>query len=373
MKATLNLKSLRNNIKKAYRLLPKRSSHPLLDCFLLTFKNNLITITATDLFSGIKITQETTIEEEGVIAVNGKFFYDLINSLDSEEIKISSFDEEKNKIVLETKKEKINLPVFDYQEYPDIGTFDSNDQEISILKEEIIKINNLITFAVSSDLNKPIFNSFYFNLDKEKSVVVGTDSVRLTYLNLETKAKKNKKFLIPKKNFNDLLFIVNETSNLSITLFYKEKENLIFIKNNKDLYFTKLNSGEYPPYEKIIPEENDFKIIIDKNDLLKTLKKLSFFVRDNSNISKLRIKEEKIEFLAQSNESGKYEGEISIVNKSKNKGVIAFNILYLLDYLNSIKGEEVEMMFSGSNKPALFADLSEKNSKHLVMPFALND
>lgn len=372
MKAIVKLKKIKEQIKKAYRLLPKKSSYPLLDCFLLTFKENKLSISATDLFSGIILENKAEIEEEGIIAVNGKFLFELLNSLECDDLKIYSGENEEKKIILETNKEKIGLPVFDSEEYPGFNDFNEKDYSFSILKEDLSKINNLISFSVSNDLNKPIFNSFYFNL-KENPVVVGTDSVRLTYLELNKQIGKENKFLIPKKTFLDLLFIVEDIENKEIELSFKEKENMLFLKEEGFLYFTKLNSGDYPPYEKIIPEDNDFKIIFDKSDLLKTLKKLSFFVRENSNIAKLMIEGEKIKFLANSHEAGKYEGEIKITNNSKKSGIIAFNILYLLDYLNSIKGDEVEMMFSGTNKPALFTDLSEKNSKHLIMPFALND
>lgn len=372
MKAKIKVKTFKKSISKAYRLLPKKTSYPLLDCFLLSFKESEVIINATDLFSGIEIKSECSVQEKGDVAINGKIVFDLVNSLDCDEFEIFSSKEKENEVVLKTVKEQINLPIFDKEEYPKNSDFSENDYQFSLKKSELIKINELITFSVSNDLNKPIFNSFYFNLKKE-SVVVGTDSVRLSYLSIEESVTENKSFLLPKKNFLDLLSIVQSSEIEKINFFYKEKENILFLKEENFLYFTKINSGEYPPYQKIIPEDNDFKIIIKKDEFLKTLKKLSFFVRDNSNIVKLNIGENQIEFLAKSSDSGKYEGKIEVDNKTNKTGVIAFNIVYLLDYLNSIKGEEVEMMFSGSNRPVLFADLEEEKSKHLIMPFALND
>ena len=370
MKTKINLNLLKKSIKKAYKLLPKKTSFPLLDCFFFSFSNNKMILQATDLFSGIIIENKAVVEEEGKVVVNGKFFSEIISSLDGEEIILSCNEKTLN---LETKKEKINLTILNYEEYPEIKELKKEKMSFFLKKEQAEEIEKKLSFSVSNDLNKPIFNSFYLEIKKKKILFVGTDSVRLGILTYNQENENEKNVLIPKKNMIEIISLIKEESGEKVDFFINEEENQLFFKKETIFYFTKLNSGQYPPYEKIFPEKNDFRITVNKDNLLNLLKKVVCFVRDSSNIIKMTVGKEKIFFSANSNLNGKYDGFIKIVNESQKETKIAFNVLYLIDYLISVEGEQIEIMLSNSSRPALFKDNDRKHYQHLIMPFALNE
>jgi len=148
-----------------------------------------------------------------------------------------------------------------------------------------------------------------------------------------------------------------------------ENNQVIFEYDNTQL-ISRILEGNFPEVEKIIPTEFGTEVMVDKEDLIRGVKAVSIFARDNSNIVKLRISEDKLIIEAQAASSGESADEVEIKKKGDDV-VIAFNYRYLLDYINSVEEERIKIKLNGSLSPGVFVeevDGKEGDRIHLVMP-----
>ena len=53
-------------------------------------------------------------------------------------------------------------------------------------------------------------------------------------------------------------------------------------------------------------------------------------------------------------------------------GEIAFNVNYLIDFINAVKPESLEFGMNESLKPAIFKDKKIKDYFYIAMPFRVN-
>ncbi|MFI5241077.1 MAG: hypothetical protein ACHQUA_01450, partial [Microgenomates group bacterium] len=127
--------------------------------------------------------------------------------------------------------------------------------------------------------------------------------------------------------------------------------------------------GEYPDYEKIIPKTSALKIFIDREDLLRAIKLSAPFARENSNIVKLKALKDSIKISAESSQAGNQETKVDAKVEGNEKDFeISFNYKFVEDFLGSVKGEEIKMEFSSTDKAGVFLDSQDNDYLHLVMP-----
>ncbi|MDP4587072.1 MAG: DNA polymerase III subunit beta, partial [Flavobacteriales bacterium] len=139
----------------------------------------------------------------------------------------------------------------------------------------------------------------------------------------------------------------------------------------------RLIEGKYPNYEAVIPKDNPNKLTVGREDLLKSIKRVSIFanktthqVRLKISGSELSISAEDLDFANEANErlTCSYEGEDM---------EIGFNSRFVMDMLSNLTTENIVMELSAPNRagiilPAENDDASE-DMLMLVMPVMLNN
>jgi len=103
------------------------------------------------------------------------------------------------------------------------------------------------------------------------------------------------------------------------------------------------------------------------------LRRVAIFSRDASNIVKIKLEEDRMLVTSKSPSFGEYSGELAIKNLTGNQGEIAFNVNYLIDFINAVKPDSLEFGMNESLKPAVFKDKKIENYFYIVMPFRVNN
>ena len=90
MKLTCSRDSLLNGINIVTKAVSSRTTLPILECILLTASNDGLKLTANDMELAIESsTIDAETEETGNVALDAKFFSDIIRKINGEEVKIS--------------------------------------------------------------------------------------------------------------------------------------------------------------------------------------------------------------------------------------------------------------------------------------------
>ena len=161
---------------------------------------------------------------------------------------------------------------------------------------------------------------------------------------------------------------VKMAQNKKLTIEKAKEENLLKFTTETTTLYSRLLDGEFPPFEKVIPENHTTQIVLKKEDLFKGVRLASVFARDQADVVILNISKTELYITPKGQkraDSAVFVETEKITGENLN---IAFNYKYILDFLNNTDSEEVVMEFTQSTAPGAFKEKNNKPYIHIIMP-----
>lgn len=368
MKLNVLQENLKNSLNYLQKMIPSKPQMEVLSSVLLKSVDNKLTLSATDLYLGMKTSLLVEMEKEGELIVNGELFRSLVNSLENGKI---TLELKENLLIISQGSTISKLSCQKTDEFPSFPKVDGDSFILSLSNLE--RIQSLVSFSAGIDQSRPVLTALLLKFKQDGLEVVSTDGFRLSNLILrDIKRDQERTILIPAKAFSELYRIAKQVEAGEIEIIVSDELKQLLFKINGVEMYVRLIEGDYPPYEKIIPPEFLIKVEFDGGDFLTQLKRAAIFSRDASNIVKIKLEKDKMSITSQSPSFGDYAGEIVINNFSGEVGEIAFNVNYLIDFINAVKPESLTFEMNESLKPAIFKDNKIDNYFHIAMPFRVN-
>jgi len=369
MRATLLLENLLEKISFLNNAISTRPPLPILSGVLITAEKGKIKLSATDLELGIETSVPASVEEEGAAVIPAKPFFETLANLNEEKITI---EKKEGGLAVSGKNTKATFVGMDEAEFPKI-VGEKGENTITLKREVLEKEFPRVVFAAAIDTGKPAFSGVLLKPEKEGFLMVATDSHRLS-LNktqgLKLKAGASKKQLLV--SAKTIRAILSQKNGEEVSVFVLEKNNQVVFSSGETTLVGRLIDAEFPDFEKIIPDASSSKTEFDRQELMRALKVVSVFARDNANIIKMSIKKDSIQIFARSQSLG----ENSVIVPAKTTGEeneIAFNSRYLVELLQNVSDDQMVFEMQGPLNPGVFKILKDPNFVHLIMPIRIKE
>jgi len=355
MKISIPKPILENILIHAGPFLEKKDTSQITSHVYLNANNNKLTLKATDYEIGFLVTTDKlTIIEEGTITANGKKFLDIVKILKDGDINL---EVKNDNLFISQGHSNFKLPTFSHNEFPEFPSYE-NKSKISIDSHTLIDSLKKITPAI--DTNNPKFelNGALIDIKSETINFASTDTRRLAVVSINNQNDNELSIIIPKKAIIEIqkLFFDN------IALYYDET-NLI-IHSEQYTFFTKLINGKFPEYQRIIPKETTYNLILPKATMIDSIKQITTISTD----VKITFLEKTINFESLSNDNIEAKTEINFTTNFNEPFSIAINSKYLLDFLNVIHSSEFSIGLNQGNLPFI---LQDKNFITVIMPIVI--
>jgi DNA polymerase-3 subunit beta len=138
----------------------------------------------------------------------------------------------------------------------------------------------------------------------------------------------------------------------------------------------RLIEGKYPNYEAVIPQENPFKLTIDRLDLLSSIKRVSIFANKTTSQVRLKMGGSELSISAEDLDFANEAQERLTCSYAGDDMEIGFNSRFLNDLLANLDSENIHIEMSAPNRAGIItqveSDLAEEDLLMLVMPVMLN-
>ena len=360
MKLQVTQENLNKALGSVSRVASTRSTLPVLANVLIKTSNNLLTISATNLNIAITHSIGAKVSKEGSITVPARLMQDFISSLPPSVIDLE-LDGTKLKITTDKYNSVINGIVSD--DYPVMPSIEST-KHFEISSSKLKEALSQVIFAASNDETRPILTGVLFICSDGKLFIASTDSYRLAEKEI-MKLDKKINLLIPASSMHDLLRLLPET-NEPVEIYYDDNQ-VKFVIGEIEL-LTRLLSGTYPDYKKLIPTKFKTKAVLKKSDMLNIVKVSALFARENAGSVKIDVDSDNSSLSIKSIASQIGENSASADAKTTGSGDITLNSRYMIDALNAFGGDEIEFGFNDKLEPTLLSDPSKKDYIHIIMP-----
>lgn len=392
MKFKTLLSNFQKLINKMTLVLPQKSTIPVLEHIYFILEGNKLKAVTSDKDINLMSWIEVEGNQDGSILVPGKKIVDLTKSytgsldlvfeadLSNYEIKLNIGDGTFMFKGIDA-DEYLDIPELFESDKPDLASL-SNDNIIdgnrffSISRKEFVKLCNKTANSVSDDEYRPAMTGVLFEFRENHINAVSTDSYRLSKstVNLEKISKINDiDVIIPGKSVEFLRKLDEEEIIISLVETANKISHLRFDFGNT-VFTTKLIDEKFPPYQQVIPQNNQFELVIDKNQFLHKLKPLATLASKKSTQIKLIANPHELVLTFNDEESQSTGKEKLSCEFNGSDFEVAFNFKFLEDAVNNISEDEtsenlIKFTFSEINRPALILPISETNELlMLVMP-----
>lgn len=371
MKFRTNKKNLYNALQHIIGVVPSKTTIPILTNILIDLEGNNLTLSGTDLEVSISTKMEVQGEENGAVAIPAKVLYEVVRELPEVPIQIESDDE--FKILLTTEKGFYKLSGESKEAFPKISIEETHGG-FEIDAEHFSRMINNTIFAVSTDELRTTLMGVLLQTLANELRMVSTDGhrlVKVVYKNFKAPDLQVES-IIPTKALN--LLLKNLEANDKVKVEFSENHILFHLKDTSII--SKCIEGQFPNYERVIPIDNPYELIVNREQLMSSVRRVSIFsntityqVRFSISKDSLTIQSEDIEFGGEAKESipASFNGDSFDVG---------YNANYIIDILRHIDTEEIIFKLRDPISAGIIYPITQKQDEELMMllmPIRLNE
>jgi len=333
----------------------RKTTLPILSHILLEWEKNLLLLTGTDLETGIREELTSKVHQKGKASVSAKKLYEIVRELPDETIHIQK--KENQWITLQCGKSVFNLAGLDPEEFPSLPIHqEENFSKVStrLIREMVEKT----VFAASNEESRYHLNGVLLAQTKQggKEILrmVATDGHRLSLVDREDqkiRGIEEKGIIIPKKGVLEIRKVIGDRDEEEeMEIYFNGTHG--FFKMGKSLTVIRLIDGEFPEYEQVIPKGNDKKVVMAKEKMTSSLKRVSTMASERIEGIKLALKKNCVEMFSTHQDFGDAKEEVEVIYEGPSLQV-GFNARYLIEALNAIDAEEVFMELKDEGSPGI--------------------
>jgi len=364
------------HLQSINKVISSKNSLPILDNFLFQVEGKNLQVTASDLESTLITNLElANVEGDGVVAIEAKRLLDILKEF-SEQPLTFNIDTKTFNVDVLSQNGKFTLVGQDGNDFPQLPTIKKGKgAKISFSSELLLSGINKALFATADDELRPVMNGIFIEISPEEIRFVASDAHKLVrYKRFDLKADVTSSFILPKKPASLLKNLLIK-GGVDVTLEFDEKNAFFQMASNK--LICRLVEGNYPAYNSVIPVDNPNKLNVDRVELINSLKRVSVFSNQATNLVRLQITGNQLTISAQDIDFAISAVERIPCNYDGDAMEIGFKSVFLMEILSNLDAVNVRFEISDPTRAGIILpDGVDKDSEEvlmLLMPMMLND
>lgn len=366
MKLICSKASLLKGFSIVSKAVPSRTTMPILNCILIDASANEIKLTANDMELGIETVIEGEIVERGIIALDAKFFSEIVRKLPDNDVVIESDDTFQTTITCE--KAKFNIVGKSGEDFSYLPYIEKNES-ISISQFTLKDVVRQTIFSIADNDTNKLMTGELFEINENRLRVVSLDGHRISIRNIELKESYSPlKVVVPGKTLQEISKILTGEAEDMVDIFFAD--NHILFEFDETKVVSRLIEGEYFHIDQMLSSDYDTKVKINKREFLSCIDRATLLIREGDkkpiilNIQDGSLQLKINSFVGSMNE------EIEIEKEGKDL-LIGFNPKFFIDALRVIDDEEVTLYMVNPKAPCFIKD-DAGTYVYLILPVNFN-
>lgn len=375
MKFVVSSSELLGHLQAISRVISSKNTLPILDNFLFNLSGNDLEITASDLESTLitRMKLENT-DGDGTIALPARILLDALKEFSVQPLTFD-INMETLAVVISSENGKFNVVGQNGIDFPALPSIKKDKKFEFVINADVLLAGISKTlFATADDELRPVMGGIFVETSTDKITFVASDAHKLVrYQRTDSHSDDNASFILPKKPASLLKNILPKEAG-PVTVEFDDKNAFFILSNYKVV--CRLVEGNYPNYNSVIPKNNPRKITIDRVEFFNTLKRVSVFSNQASNLVKLQLKGNQVLVSAQD-----IDFSISAYERIKcqyegDEIEIGFKSVFLVEILSNIGSQDVMIELADPTRAGLFLPVISDNETEdllmLLMPMMIN-
>ncbi len=367
MEIRIEKNQLLKGLYLAHGIADRKSTMPILANVLLrTEGKDKVLCAATDLNVTAMAMLPAKVEKEGGLTVAARHFYEIVKGLSADEVHIKR--NEQNWAEIHAGRAEFKLVGMLDRDYPKLPAL----TEAQTFKVEAATLRDMIgktIFSVSQDETRQHLAGVLFECDGETARMVSTDGHRLSKVGrpMPGGPKLPSGVLIPRKGLAEIRRALEARESPCEIGVYQGQ---FVLKTDDVMLSVKLGDGQFPPYEQVIPKDNERVVVVPRELLLDAMRRVSILASDKTYGIRVAVDKGRLSIEADNPDLGNAREKLDIDYKG-GPMAIGFNARYFIELLTEMQTPEVKLELAGELDPAIVRPADGSDYLGVVMPMRL--
>ncbi|WP_349899125.1 DNA polymerase III subunit beta [Parafrigoribacterium soli] len=377
MKFQVNRDVFSEAVSFAVKLLPQRTTLPILSGVLIETTDTGLTLSSFDYEVSAQTEISAEVEEPGRILVSGRLLADIASRLPNAPVQFSSEDSRINVVCGPAHFTLLSMPVEEYPTLPVVSA-----QSGLLPAESFSTAIAQVAVAASRDDVTPVITGVQLEVSENSLSLVATDRYRVAVREVEwdggdSAGTTSLTALVPARTLQEVGKTFGHSGTISVAITNSDERELIAFSADKKTVTSLLIKGNFPPVKRLFPETVDNYAVINTGELIEAVRRVSLVLEREAAL-RFTFNIDGVTLEAIGSEQAQASETID-AHLSGGDTVVSLKPQFLLDGLGAVHSEFVRISFTKTenpNKPGpvLITSQSSKdqpgadNYKYLLQP-----
>ncbi len=348
MKFQVNRDVFSEAVSFAVKLLPQRTTLPILSGILIEADTDGLTLSSFDYEVSARTQISAQVDEPGRVLVSGRLLADIASRLPNAPV---TFSTDEGRITVACGSGQFTLLSMPVEEYP---TLPEISEQSGLLKaEDFAAAIAQVAVAASRDDVTPVITGVQLEVTENSLSLVATDRYRVAVREIEWDSAdsgiESATALVPARTLTEIGKTFGHSGTISVAITSSDDRELIAFRADRKTVTSLLIKGNFPPVKRLFPESVDNYAVLNTGELIEAVRRVSLVLEREAAL-RFTFTLEGLTLEAIGSEQAQASESIDAFLTGTDT-VVSLKPAFLLDGLASVHSEFVRISFTKTENP----------------------
>lgn len=334
----------------AVKLLPQRTTLPILSGVLIEATSEGLTLSSFDYEVSAQIQITADVEETGTVLVSGRLLNDISSRLPNAPVRVAT---EESRVTVACGSANFTLLQMPVEEYPSIPEIDASTGLVPA--DAFSAAIAQVAVAASRDDVTPVITGVQLEVTENTIGLVATDRYRVAVREIDWDNGENPTptepltALVPARTLQEVGKTFGHSGTVSIAITNRDERELIAFTADKKTVTSLLIKGNFPPVKRLFPQNVENYAVMSTSDLIEATRRVSLVLEREAAL-RFTFTQDGLNLEAIGSEQAQASEAIDAIVTGGDM-VVSLKPQFLLDGLAAVHSEFVRISFTKTDNP----------------------
>ncbi|MET0590145.1 MAG: DNA polymerase III subunit beta [Naasia sp.] len=347
MKFQANRDVFSEAVSFAVKLLPQRTTLPILSGVLIEAGSSGLTLSSFDYEVSARTEISAEVSEPGRVLVSGRLLADIASRLPAAPVEVHSED---SRIVVRAGSARftlLSMPVEEYPSLPKVG------EPTGIVPADVFSSAVAqVAVAASRDDVTPVITGVQLEITENRLNLIATDRYRVAVRGIPWEASEGTvttTALVPARTLQEVGKTFGNATTISISITGSDDRELIAFSADKKTVTSLLIKGNFPPVGRLFPETTENYAVMNTAELVEATRRVQLVLEREAAL-RYSFDLDGLTLEAIGSEQAQASENIEALLTGTDT-VVSLKPQFLLDGLGAVHSEFVRIAFTKTENP----------------------
>lgn len=368
MDLTVDQGTLSRALRLVARVVPMRSTIPILQMVLLAGEPGRLHLTATDAELAIATVLPADVASDGRVAIPARLLGEYVAQLPAQPVRLT-VESTRHRVRAACGTFVANFATADPDEFPALPPADersAHDLDAGRLRRAL----EGVAVAAARDESRPVLSGVLFDFAAEGLTLSAADGFRLSRTRLPEVAAAPRRLLVPARAVAEFARLLAETQAARLLL-TPDGRGVLLAAGETALY-ARLIEGQFPEIERVIPQECRTRVTVDTAAFRQAVRVAGLFGGGDVRPVLLEAMPDWLRVTARGAETGETETSLPATLEGEPQAV-SLNTRLLADLLDTMTTDRLELRWKTPQTPVVLREVEPADEADVAVVMPLHD